>query len=66
LRAFFAVDALGLGICAPLVSAPPAPWSLTLGAGLPVPLTFALQGAILDPSNPLVYSITNAVLCVID
>ena len=61
-RLFVLADSLGVPTCAPLTAATPAPWSLAISTGLPIPISLAFQGLISDPLGPFGLSITNAVV----
>lgn len=59
-------DGLGIPGCAPFLPAGPLPWTYAHAPGLPFPYAFTLQGVVSDATAPFGFSITNAVLVVVN
>lgn len=59
-------DGLGIPGCAAFLPAGPLPWTYAHTPGLPFPYAFTLQGVVSDATAPFGFSITNAILVVVN
>ncbi|MCA9321157.1 MAG: IPT/TIG domain-containing protein, partial [Planctomycetes bacterium] len=58
---FILTDGFNAGVPS-LVPGHPAPWVFALGRGIPFTTTVTYQGVIVDPTNPAILSVTNAII----